>query len=98
MQARKCERRHMAGRSGARTGTRFACCSEVRRPFGEETMKRRRFQPPLNKRKIAEEGGYRFYAVNALAVRDAALEDEEFTTFAAADELPDLVPEGEVWI
>jgi hypothetical protein len=61
-------------------------------------MKRRRFRPSLNKRKIASEGGYRFYSVSALAVRDAALEDEEFTTFAAADELPDLVPEGEVWI
>jgi hypothetical protein len=61
-------------------------------------MKRRRFRPPLNKRRIASEDGYAFYSISALAVRNVSERDEEFTTFATADDLPDLIPEGEVWI
>ena len=57
-----------------------------------------RFSPKLNKRRILSHADYTVYAVNGLAVRNAARPDEEFGNYATQDEFPDLIPKGEIWI
>src|SRR5438034_194781 len=61
-------------------------------------MSQYRFDPKLSKRRILTHEDFTVYAVNAFAVRDVALPDEEFGNFATADEFPDLIPNGEIWI
>src|SRR5262245_34338504 len=56
------------------------------------------FRPKLCKRRVLAHAEYTVYAVNALAVRNFAQRDEEFTNFAISDEFPDLIPEREIWI
>lgn len=67
-------------------------------PTALHTRKRIHFRPKLNKRFIATHDGYSFYTVNAFAVRDVALPDEEFGNFATKNEFPLLIPKGEVWL
>jgi hypothetical protein len=52
----------------------------------------------LNKRFIATHDDFHFYAVNGYAVCDIAQPDEEFGCFATADDFPNLIPKGEVWL
>src|SRR5437016_12348808 len=61
-------------------------------------MGRNHFDPKLNKKRVLSHADCTVYSVNALAVRNAARPDEEFGNFATQDELPDLIPKGEVWI
>jgi hypothetical protein len=61
-------------------------------------MSRNHFRPKLNKKRVLTHADYTVYSVNALAVRNAAQPDEEFGNFATADEFPDLIPKGEIWI
>src|SRR5437868_13240849 len=59
---------------------------------------KRRFDPPLNKRLVAERDGYTFYSVSAFAVRNSAEPDEEFDNFADHEDFPDLIEKDEVWV
>jgi hypothetical protein len=59
---------------------------------------KRRFEPPLDKTKIAALDGLTVYAVRALAVRNAAQPDEEFGNFAVRPDFPDLIADREVWV
>src|SRR5262249_24682539 len=61
-------------------------------------MSRNHFQPKLNKERILTHADHKVYAVNALAVRNAAQPDEEFGNFATEEEFPDLIPKREIWI
>jgi hypothetical protein len=61
-------------------------------------MKKRRFNPPLDKRLVGNFDSYKVYSVDAFAVRNAAEPDEEFDNFATNGEFPDLVPDGEIWV
>jgi len=58
----------------------------------------RRFDPKLNKKRVLTHAEYTVYSVNGFAVRNASKPDEEFGNFATADEYPDLIPKGEIWI
>jgi hypothetical protein len=61
-------------------------------------MSRNHFQPKLNKRRVLTHAEHTVYAVNGLAVRNAAQPDEEFGNFATRDDFPDLIPAGGIWI
>src|SRR3954467_4236896 len=61
-------------------------------------MTRYHFRPGLNKKRILTHAEFTVYSVNGLAVRNVAQPDEEFGNFATADEFPDLIPQGEIWI
>src|SRR4051794_10636054 len=61
-------------------------------------MPKIRYNPKLNKKRVLTHAEYTVYSVNGLAVRNAALPDEEFGNFATRDEFPDLIPRGEIWI
>jgi hypothetical protein len=61
-------------------------------------MARYHFSPKLHKRRVLTHADYTVYSVNGLAVRNVARPDEEFGNFATADEFPDLIPRGEIWI
>src|SRR4051812_44915733 len=61
-------------------------------------MTKRRFEPNLNKTRIATLDGLTVYAVRAFAVRNAAQPDEEFGNFALRPDFPDLIGDHEVWI
>jgi hypothetical protein len=56
------------------------------------------FRPKLCKRHVLTHVDFTVYAVNGLAVRNVAQPDEEFGNFATADDFPDLIPKGEIWI
>jgi hypothetical protein len=56
------------------------------------------FRPKLHKRRVLTHADYTVYSVNGLAVRNVAKPDEEFGNFATADDFPDLIPKGEIWI
>ncbi len=56
------------------------------------------FNPKLHKKRVLTHADYTVYSVNAFAVRDVAQPDEEFGNFATADQFPDLIPDGEIWI
>jgi hypothetical protein len=61
-------------------------------------MSRYHFDPKLNKRKVLTHTDYTVYAVNGYSVRNVAEPDEEFGNFATANEFPNLIPSGEIWI
>lgn len=61
-------------------------------------MKKRRFNPPLDKRFVGTYDGFAVYSVDAFAIRNAAEPDEEFDNFATSEEFPDLIPAGEIWL
>jgi hypothetical protein len=52
----------------------------------------------LHKQHLLTQRGYTFYAVDALAVRDHSQACEEFGNYAVHEDLPRLIPKGEVWI
>src|SRR5437764_1172009 len=56
------------------------------------------FKPKLHKHRVLTHEEYTVYAVNGLTVRNVACPDEEFGNFATADEFPELIPKGEIWI
>ena len=56
------------------------------------------FRPKLHKKLVLTHCDYTVYAVNGLAVRNAAQPGEEFGNFATRDDFPDLIPKGEIWI
>jgi hypothetical protein len=56
------------------------------------------FRPKLRKCRVLTHANYTVYSVNALTVRNVAQPDEEFGNFATADDFPDLIPRGEIWI
>lgn len=58
----------------------------------------RRSRHRLNKKFVVTHEGWRFYSVDASAVRNVAKPDEEFGNFASQDQFPDLIPPGEIWI
>ena len=61
-------------------------------------MKIARSQAKLSKQRLLTQRGYTCYAVNAAGVRDRSQADEEFGNFAVHEDLPRLIPKGEVWI
>lgn len=61
-------------------------------------MKRRRFDPPLQKRFVGTVDGFDVYAIEPFAIRNCAEPDEEFDNFATNDEFPDVIPEGQIWV
>ncbi len=56
------------------------------------------YRPKLCKKRILSHEDYTVYSVNGLTVRNFAQPDEEFGNFAMNDEVPDLIPQGEIWI
>jgi hypothetical protein len=61
-------------------------------------MARPRFHPPLNKRLVLTQMGYKIYSVNSLAIRSSGQGNEEFDNFATHDEFPHLIPKEEIWV
>jgi hypothetical protein len=56
------------------------------------------YDPKLNKRRVLSHQDFTVYSVNGFAVRNVAQPDEEFGNFATANEFPNLIPKGEIWI
>jgi hypothetical protein len=56
------------------------------------------FRPKLHKRRVLTHADFTVYSINALTVRNVARPDEEFGNSATADDFPDLIPKGEIWI
>lgn len=52
----------------------------------------------LHKKLLEKIGKYSIYTVNAEAIRDTSVSDDEFNHFATHLEFDDLVPNNEVWI
>ncbi len=61
-------------------------------------MNDQRSRHGLRKRRITSLAGWSVFAVNAFAVRDAALAEEEFGNFATNDDFPRLIPKGQIWL
>src|SRR5579864_1524360 len=57
----------------------------------------KRSRLPINKMPIAQHYGWRYYTVDASAVRNVAQPDEEFANFATCEEFANLIPEHEIW-
>src|SRR5438552_2982518 len=62
------------------------------------TKKKRYARPKIHKQFVATHEGYRIYSIDASAIRNIALPDEEFTNFATHEEFPDLIGKGEIWL
>lgn len=56
------------------------------------------FQPKLNKKHFLSHLECKVCSINGYAVRNATQADEEFGNFGTTDEVPNLIPKGEVWI
>src|SRR5439155_19921442 len=69
-----------------------------RRHMDPREMSKNRFRPKLHKRRILTHTECTVYSVNGFTVRNVAKPDEEFGNFATADEFPNLIPKGEIWI
>src|SRR5262249_30272047 len=85
-------------------GRRHALCIDngeadlAGRSEARPAMSGNHFSPKFNKKRILSHNGCAAYAVNGLAVRNAAQPDEEFGNFATHDEYASLIHEGEVWV
>ena len=55
-------------------------------------------EQPLSKRLVGRARGYDIYSVSAFEVRNVNESDEEFGLYGTHPNLPDLIPDGEIWL